>query len=69
MRMEGGAREVTQVRRREAMIASQHAAGNYNVVLPHLLSPHFSRSLSHSHLLVLHAYVLNVNGKLGRLAK
>lgn len=67
MRMEGGAREETQVRRREAMIASQHVAGNYNVVSPHSLSPSFSHSLSHSHLPVLHAYVLKVNGKLGAI--
>lgn len=67
MRMEGGAREETQVRRREAMIASQHVAGNYNVVFPHSLSPSFSHSLSHSHLPVLHAYVLKVNGKLGAI--
>lgn len=65
MRTEGGAREETQVRRRETMIASQHAASNYNVVFLHSLSP----SLSHSHLPVLHAYVLKVNGKLGAIAK
>lgn len=60
MRMEGGARRVTQVRRREAMIASQHAAGNYNAIFPHSLSPYISYSLSHSHLHVLQAYVVNV---------
>lgn len=32
MRMVGRAREETQVRRRVAMIASQHVVGNYNVV-------------------------------------
>jgi len=30
--MEGGAREERQVKSREAMIANQHVAGNYNVV-------------------------------------
>lgn len=65
--MEGGAKEDTQVRRREAMIASQHVAGNYNVVFPRSPSPSFSLSLSHSHLPVLHACVLKVKGKLGAI--
>lgn len=64
MRMEGGTREETEVRRGETMIASQHVAGNYNVVFPHSLSSSLSHSLSHSHLPVLHVYVLKVNGKL-----
>lgn len=45
MRMEGGAREETQVRRREAMIASQHVASNYNVVFRLSLSLHLSLPL------------------------
>lgn len=49
MRMEGGARRVTQVRRREAMIASQHAAGNYNAIFPHSLSLHTSLTPSAIH--------------------
>lgn len=65
MRMEGGAREETQVRRREAMIASQHVARNYSVVFSLSLSPSFSHFPSHSHLPVLHAYELKVNGKFG----
>ena len=52
---------------REAMIASQHAARNYNVVFPHSLPPTFCQSINHSHLYVLHAEVLKVNGELGAM--
>lgn len=62
MTMEGG-------RKREPMIANQHVAGNYNVVFPHSLALSLHLSLSHSHLPVLHAYVLKVNAELRATAK
>lgn len=64
MRMVGGAREETQVRRRVAMIASQHVVGNYNVVFFPSHSQSFSLPLPAIHTFLSYKpAVLKVNGK------